>query len=139
MPMPASLLILREEPPADVRPSARFHFSIRPRRARRPTTLVFSSAHHAAAPGARAVSTAAAHSKSPPEERDRVAHALVAAALASCDRGVAHFRDGGTGAESAARGNGARGGVAHRVGRWLAGGAGLGAQNRRCRTQNRGG
>ena len=116
-----------------------FHFSVRPRRARGPAALVFSSAHHAAAPGTRAVSAAAAHSGSPPEERDRVAHAIVAAVFASRDRGLAHFRDGGTGAESAARGNRARGVLAHRVGRRLAGGAGLGAQNCRCRTQNRGG
>src|ERR1700730_7452713 len=137
MPMPAPLLMPREEPPADARPFACFHFSVRPRRARAPPVLVLSSAHRAAAPGARAVSAAAAYSGSSPEERDRVAHALVAAALASCDRGQSHFRDGGTGAESAARGNGARGVLAHRVGRRLAGGAGLGAQNRRCRTQNR--
>src|ERR1700730_7023587 len=107
MPMPAPVVMLREEPPADARFSARVHFSIRPRRARGPATLVFSSAHHAAAPGARAFSAAAAHSGSPPKERDCVAHALVAAPLASGDRGQCHFRDGGTGAESAARGNGA--------------------------------
>src|ERR1700730_2645701 len=139
MPMPAPLLMPGEEPRADPRPPARFHFSVRPRRARGPAALVFSSAHHAAAPGGRAVSAAAAHSGSSPEERNRIAYALVAAAVASFDRGQSHFRDGGTGAESAARGRGARGVLAHRVGRRLAGGAGLGAQNRRCRTQNRGG
>src|SRR5580704_3574225 len=101
MPMPAPLRMPREELPADARPSARFHFSVRPRRARGPAAFVFTSAHHATAPGARAVSAAAAYSESPPEERDRVAHALVAAALASCDRGQSYFRDGGTGAESA--------------------------------------
>src|SRR5580704_16773561 len=139
MPMPAPLRMPRKEPPADARPSARVYFSVRPRRARGPAAFVFSFAHHAAAPGSRAVSAAAAHSGSPPEDRDRVAHAMVAAVFASRDRGLADFRDGGAGAESAARGNRARGVLAHRVGRWLAGGAGLGAQNRRSRAQNRGG
>ena len=49
---------------ADVRPSARLHFSFRPRRARGPAAIVFPAAHHAAAPGAGAVSAAAAHSRS---------------------------------------------------------------------------
>ena len=101
--------------------------------------FVFSSASRGGAPGARAVSAAAAHLKSSPEGRDRVAHALVATPFAPRHCGLPHFRDGGTGAESSARGNGAGGVLAHRVGRRLAGGAWLGEQNCRCRTQNRGG
>ena len=94
---------------ADVRHSARFHLSFRPRRARGSAAFVFSAAHHAAAPGARALSAPAAHFRSSPTGRDRLAHALVAAAFASHHRGLPHIRDGGTRAEPAGRRERSRG------------------------------
>ncbi len=48
----------------DVRHSARFHLSFRPRHARGSAAFVFSAAHHAAAPGLVPVSAAAAHLES---------------------------------------------------------------------------
>ena len=62
MPIRASIRMQNEGPPADVRDSARFHFSLCPRRTRGFAAFVFSAAHHAATPSTCAVSATATHS-----------------------------------------------------------------------------
>ena len=89
-------------PPADVRDSARFHFSLRPRRIRGLAASLLSPARHAAAPRTGAVSAAATHPGLRPTMRPRRT-ALVAAPFACRHRGLPHPRDGGARVKSAAR------------------------------------